>query len=140
MNDGRLVYIRWDYVDRSAANFHGLWTSNPDGTGVASLFGNYTMRINACYQPRPIPGSEKLLFLAGAHHADVGGSLVLLDPRRVGFDPQTGEDRLDCDRGADAGDLLPGIGRLAEELLSQSLAAVGGSPCWSPSASIRCPG
>jgi hypothetical protein len=96
MNDGRLVYIRWDYVDRSAANFHGLWLSNPDGTAVSSLFGNYTMRINACYQPRPIPGSEKLLFLAGAHHADVGGSLVMLDPRRATFDPQTGEDRLDA--------------------------------------------
>lgn len=95
MNDGRLVYIRWDYVDRSAANFHGLWASNPDGTGVASLFGNYTMRINACYQPRPIPGSDKLLFLAGAHHADVGGSLVMLDPRRVKLDPKNGEDVFD---------------------------------------------
>ena len=95
MNDGRLVYIRWDYVDRSAANFHGLWTSNPDGTAVGSIFGNYTMRINACYQPRPIPGSDKLLFLAGAHHADVGGSLVMLDPRRVNFDPKTGEDVFD---------------------------------------------
>jgi len=92
MNDGRLVYIRWDYVDRSAANFHGLWVSNPDGTGVASLFGNYTMRINACYQPRAIPGSEKLIFIAGAHHADVGGSLVMLDPRRVKYDENTGED------------------------------------------------
>ncbi|HEY5913428.1 MAG TPA: hypothetical protein VJA21_22810 [Verrucomicrobiae bacterium] len=92
MNDGRLVYIRWDYVDRSAANFHGLWTSNPDGSAVAGLFGNYTMRINACYQPRPIPGSDKLLFLAGAHHADVGGSLVMLDPRRARLDPKSGED------------------------------------------------
>jgi hypothetical protein len=96
MNDGRLVYIRWDYVDRSAANFHGLWTTNPDGTGASSLFGNYTMRINACYQPRPIPGSEKLFFIAGAHHADVGGSLVLLDPRRMGFDAGTGEDSLEA--------------------------------------------
>jgi hypothetical protein len=96
LHDGRIVYIRWDYVDRSAANFHGLWVCNPDGTGVTSLFGNYTMRINACYQPRAIPGSHKLVFLAGAHHADVGGSLVLLDPRRTGFDPQEGEDRLDA--------------------------------------------
>lgn len=95
MNDGRLVYIRWDYVDRSAANFHGLWTCNPDGTGVGSLFGNYTMRINACYQPRAIPGSEKLLFIAGAHHADVGGSLVMLDPRRVNYHPSSGEDVFD---------------------------------------------
>jgi hypothetical protein len=96
MNDGRLVFIRWDYVDRSAANFHGLWTSRADGTGVAGLFGNYTMRINACYQPRPIPGSDKLLFLAGAHHADVGGSLVMLDPKRARLDAKTGEDILDA--------------------------------------------
>lgn len=96
LNDGRLVYIRWDYVDRSAANFHGLWTSHPDGTGVAALFGNYTLRINACYQPRAIPGSEKILFVAGAHHADVGGSLVLLDPRRIRYDATTGEDSLDA--------------------------------------------
>ncbi|MBI5684586.1 MAG: hypothetical protein HZC54_05870 [Verrucomicrobia bacterium] len=96
MNDGRLVFIRWDYVDRSAANFHGLWTSRADGTGAASLFGNYTMRINACYQPRPIPGSDKLLFLAGAHHADVGGSLVMLDPKRARLDAKTGEDILDA--------------------------------------------
>ena len=95
MNDGRLVYVRWDYVDRSAANYHGLWTSNPDGSAVASLFGNYTMSINACYQPRPIPGSDKLLFVAGAHHADVGGSLVLLDPRKTSLDAESGEDRLD---------------------------------------------
>ena len=96
MNDGRVVYIRWDYVDRSAANFHGLWTSNPDGSAVASLFGNYTMRINACYQPRAIPGSQKLLFVAGAHHADVGGSLVMLDPRRVQFSAENGEDLLEA--------------------------------------------
>ena len=42
LNDGRIVYIRWDYVDRSAANFHGLWVSNPDGSNPAILFGNYT--------------------------------------------------------------------------------------------------
>ncbi len=96
MNDGRLVYIRWDYVDRSAANFHGLWTSHPDGTGLASLFGNYTMQVNACYQPHSIPGSDRLLFLAGAHHADVGGSLLILHSQRAQLELKTGEDRLDC--------------------------------------------
>lgn len=95
LNDGRIVYIRWDYVDRSAANFHGLWACNPDGTGVTSLFGNYTMRINACYQPKAIPGSRKILFVAGAHHADVGGSLVLFDPARARLDARTGEDRFE---------------------------------------------
>ncbi|GAB4131908.1 hypothetical protein JCM17478_01380 [Thermopirellula anaerolimosa] len=94
--DGRIIYSRWDYVDRSAANFHGLWTTNPDGTNPRSLFGNYTMRISACYQPRAVPGSHKIAFIAGAHHAVVGGSLVLLDPDKVALDPTTGEDRFDC--------------------------------------------
>jgi hypothetical protein len=92
LNDGRIVYTRWDYVDRSAANFHGLWISNPDGTNPMSLFGNYTMRINACFQPRAIPGSHRVIFVAGAHHADVGGSLVIVDPRLVDLDPNNGED------------------------------------------------
>jgi len=95
LNDGRIVYIRWDYVDRSAANFHGLWACNPDGSGATSLFGNYTMRINACYQPKAIPGSRKILFVAGAHHADVGGSLVMFDPARARLDAASGEDSFD---------------------------------------------
>ncbi len=96
LGDGRIVYTRWDYVDRSAANFHGLWATNPDGTNPVALFGNYTSRINACFQAHAIPGSHKIVFVAGAHHADVGGSLVLLDPSRVGLDPKTGGDRFDA--------------------------------------------
>jgi len=96
LHDGRIVYIRWDYVDRSAANFHGLWIANPDGSAAMALFGNYTMRINACYQPKAIPNSHKLVFLAGAHHADVGGSLVVLDPHRIALDRNTGQDSLDA--------------------------------------------
>lgn len=95
LHDGRIVYIRWDYVDRSAANFHGLWVSNPDGTGTAAMFANYTMDINACYQPRAVPGSRKIAFIAGAHHANVGGSLALFDPDKVAFDSKSGQDNLD---------------------------------------------
>ncbi|OHB84604.1 MAG: hypothetical protein A2V98_26365 [Planctomycetes bacterium RBG_16_64_12] len=94
--DGRIVYIRWDYVDRSAANFHGLWITSPEGTNPSVLFGNYTMRINACYQPRAIPGSRRIVFVAGAHHAAVGGSLVAVDPARVRLDGQSGEDDFDA--------------------------------------------
>ncbi|MDH4238122.1 MAG: hypothetical protein OEW48_01030 [Phycisphaerae bacterium] len=93
--DGRIVYSRWDYVDRSAANFHGLWVSNPDGSNPSILFGNYTQRINACFQPRAIPGSNRIVFVAGAHHADVGGSLVVFDPAREKLDPVTGQDQFD---------------------------------------------
>ena len=65
LHDGRIAYCRWDYVDRSAANYHGLWASNPDGSNPAALFGNYTSRISACFQPYAIPGSQRILFVAG---------------------------------------------------------------------------
>ncbi|MCB1129016.1 MAG: hypothetical protein KDM81_21130, partial [Verrucomicrobiae bacterium] len=99
LNDGRLVYTRWDYVDRDAACFHGLWTCNPDGSSPAVLFGNYTRLPWACYQVKPIPGSRKILFVGGGHHSLVGGTLCLLDPARTELDSQTGEDRpeaLEC--------------------------------------------
>lgn len=92
LNDGRIAYCRWDYVDRSAAHFHGIWTCNPDGSNPLALFGNYTKRVSACYQPRAIPGSNRIAFIAGAHHADVGGSLVLFDPTRAHLDEESGED------------------------------------------------
>ena len=95
LNDGRIVYSRWDYVDRSAAHYHGLWTSHPNGTQASVLFGNYTQKVSACYQPRAIPGSQKIMFIAGAHHANTGGSLVILDPTKTSYHPETAEDQLD---------------------------------------------
>ena len=93
--DGRIVYCRWDYVDRSAAHFHGLWVSNPDGANPRILFGNYTKELSACFQPRSVPNSNKIVFVAGAHHANVGGSLVLLDPAKIALDQKSGQDRFE---------------------------------------------
>jgi hypothetical protein len=92
LNDGRIAYCRWDYVDRSAAHFHGIWACNPDGSNPLALFGNYTKRISTCFQPRAVPGSNRIVFVAGAHHADVGGSLVLFDPARAHLNQESGED------------------------------------------------
>jgi len=38
--DGRVLYTRWEYVDRSQVEFHHLWTMNPDGTGQMVFYGN----------------------------------------------------------------------------------------------------
>ncbi len=96
LNDGRIIYTRWDYVDRNAAKFHGLWTCNQDGSNPSILFGNYTTRPWACYQAKPIPGSHQIMFVAGGHHANVGGTLMLLDPARIALDADRGEDRLEA--------------------------------------------
>ncbi len=40
-NDGRLVYSRWDYIDRGTVIAHNLWTSFPDGRDPRAPHGNY---------------------------------------------------------------------------------------------------
>ena len=58
--DGRLLYTRWEYVDRSQVEFHHLWAMNPDGTGQAIYYGNMhpgTVIIDA----KPIPGTNKVV-------------------------------------------------------------------------------
>ena len=81
-NDGSIIYARWDYIDRNNMPYMGLWRVNPDGTQPMHLFGNYTERPHTMFEARPIPGSRKFVFTAGAHHANTGGSLVLLDVTR----------------------------------------------------------
>jgi hypothetical protein len=57
LSDGRVIYERWEYVDRSRVAFHHLWTANPDGTSQMIYYGNlhpHTLMIDA----KPIPGSD----------------------------------------------------------------------------------
>ena len=40
MSDGRILYHRWEYVDKAAGNVKALWSMNPDGTGSVEIYGN----------------------------------------------------------------------------------------------------
>ena len=79
MNDGRIAYTRWDYIDRFNGDFFSLWATNPDGTRTSLLYGNYTVRPQVPIESRAIPDSNKMIFVASAHHSNFGGSLVLFD-------------------------------------------------------------
>ncbi len=79
-HDGRILYSRWDYVDRDNMPYMGLWSINPDGTNSSIVYGNFTHKPHCTFEPRSIPNSRKIIFTASAHHAQTMGSLVLLDP------------------------------------------------------------
>jgi hypothetical protein len=85
MADGRIVYTRWDYVDRNAVYYQQLWSARPDGSDVRILFGNNTFNPVGTWEARAIPGSRRLMATAAAHHAMTAGSIILLDPS-VGVD------------------------------------------------------
>jgi hypothetical protein len=65
--DGRLIYWRWEYINRSATLFHHLWTMNPDGTGTMAYYGNHHPGF-AMTDAQPIPGTDKVVAIFGAQH------------------------------------------------------------------------
>lgn len=77
--DGRIIYTRWDYVDRNAVFFEQLWTTAPDGTRPAIFFGNNTFNPVGIWEPVAVPGSRRVMATAAAHHAMTAGSIILVD-------------------------------------------------------------
>jgi len=79
MPDGRIIWMRWDYINRPVIPTFGFWTTRPDGTAAAHYFGNYTPNPCRICQPRPIPGSHKIVATTAGHHTIHAGSLILID-------------------------------------------------------------
>jgi hydrazine synthase alpha subunit-like protein/WD40 repeat protein len=82
LSDGRVIYTRWDYVDRDAVYYQQLWTTRADGSAPSAYFGNYTRNPVGVWEARPIPGSQQVMATAGAHHAMTAGSIIRIDITR----------------------------------------------------------
>jgi hypothetical protein len=82
MDDGRILYSRWDYTNRHSYHFQSLWVTRPDGTGTANVYGNLTRNPCNSAEPRQVPGSHKIVCTAMAHHGYTAGSMILVDPRK----------------------------------------------------------
>jgi hypothetical protein len=85
LNDGRILYDRWEYVDRNFGDAQALWVVHPDGTKHSIYYGNNTPSPAAIIDARAIPGSPMIACIFGACHDRPWGALVLLD-RRKGVD------------------------------------------------------
>ncbi len=84
-HDGRIVYSRWDYVDRDSDIAHHPWVCFADGRDPRALHGNYPeIRENRPWMElsiRAVPGSSSLVAVAAPHHGENYGSVILVDPR-----------------------------------------------------------
>ncbi len=103
--DGRLLYTRWEYNDRSQLAYHHLWTVNLDGTGQMTYFGNMyptgmpsniasrkgsVVNYNnvpgaeAMLDSKPIPGTRSVvsIFSPGHGRREHHGYVTIIDPRR----------------------------------------------------------
>ncbi len=65
--DGRILYTRWEYVNRDPVSFHHLWVMNPDGAAQAVYFGN--MRPGGVFiDAVPIPGTDQVVMINSPDH------------------------------------------------------------------------
>ncbi|MCP4640770.1 MAG: hypothetical protein GY851_10070 [bacterium] len=79
--DGRILYMRWEYVDRSQVDYHHLWTMNPDGTGQMIYYGN--LHPGGVYiDAKPIPGTNEVLMINSPGHGakEHAGHVAIVTP------------------------------------------------------------
>jgi len=84
MEDGRILYLRWEYSDLPHFVSRILFTMNPDGTGQTAYYGSNSYWPNSMFYARPIPGSTSRFVAVVSGHHDVPrmGELVLFDTLR----------------------------------------------------------
>ena len=86
LNDGRIVYMRWDYQERGVNELFTLWVINPDGTGADGYHKVHiphfpeTKTIQALRDTRAIPESRLLVSAGGGHYNYAEGTVILGDP------------------------------------------------------------
>ncbi len=82
LDDGRVIYTRWDYNDRSQMWPQALFQMNPDGTAQMELYKNNSWFPTTIAHARGIPGTGKVMAIFTGHHTAQAGKLGVLDPAR----------------------------------------------------------
>ena len=81
MNDGRILYGRWEYVDKTALYLQSLWTMSPDGRMEEALFANNLAKPTAVLDARAVPDSHLVVAAFTPHNGQAVGAIVMIDPR-----------------------------------------------------------
>lgn len=79
--DGRLLFGRWEYIDKNALTIQSLWTANPDGTQETAFYANNMVFPEALLDARPVPGTHLVVATLAKHNSTPRGSIGLIDPR-----------------------------------------------------------
>lgn len=82
LDDGRVMYHRWEYIDKGARVGKTIWAMNPDGSRPQELFGLAEDTTTVYMYPQPLPGGAPRLVCVGTCHFPQGGcvgTILLVD-------------------------------------------------------------
>ena len=80
LDDGRVLFSRWEYNDRNSGYCNGLFTMFPDGTRQIGLALTNSPKPTSPLHARGIPGSTRVMFVDCGHHTGQKGRLAEVDP------------------------------------------------------------
>ncbi|MBM4090597.1 MAG: hypothetical protein FJ276_14420 [Planctomycetes bacterium] len=81
LDNGQIIFSRWEYSGILHAYLRPLIVMNPDGTSQRAVYGSNSYYPNSLFFPRAIPGhpTKLVAVLAGYHGLNRMGELVVLD-------------------------------------------------------------
>jgi len=82
MNNGRVMYTRWEYTDLTHYYSRIVMHMNPDGTENKALYGSGSMFPNSTFDIQPLPGHSSAFvgIISGHHGVARSGRLIVFDP------------------------------------------------------------
>ncbi len=84
MNNGKLMYVRWEYTDLTHYFSRFVMHMNPDGTEAKALYGSGGYFPNSTFDVQPLPGSASafISIISGHHGIARTGRLMIFDPAK----------------------------------------------------------
>jgi len=89
MIDGRILYGRWEYVDKTALTIQSLWTVYPDGTMETAVYANNMVFPEAVLDSRQVFSDPSYIISTfSKHNSTPRGTIALIDTRMGKNDPK----------------------------------------------------
>lgn len=84
LNNGRVLYTRWEYSDTSHYFTRLMFNMNPDGTNQVEYYGSNSFWPNSTFYARPIPNhpTQFVAIISGHHGVARMGEMVIFDPAK----------------------------------------------------------
>jgi hypothetical protein len=84
LHNGRIMYLRWEYVDLAHYFSRIMFHMNPDGTNQTEYYGSGSYWPNSIFYAKAVHGHDtKFVGIVSGHHGTArAGELVIFDPTK----------------------------------------------------------
>ena len=77
--DGRIIFGRWEYINKTALYMQSLWTIWPDGSNETAFFANNLAKPTAVLDVRAVPNSHMVVASLTPHNGQAVGAIAMID-------------------------------------------------------------